>query len=142
MNLNKVTIAGRLTHDPEVKYTPKGTATADIGLAVNRKWRDESGQAKEETTFIDVTLWGKTAENAGKYLQKGSGVFIEGRLQTDTWEDKATGHKRSKLKVIADSMQFFSNGTTREPARQTGGYMPPNPPNPQTSDDGFDDIPF
>ena len=104
-SFNKVILMGNLTRDPQVRYTPGGTAVADIGLAVNRVWFDkQSNQKKEEVTFIDVTLWGRQAEVAGEYLSKGRGVLIEGRLQLDQWDDKTTGEKRSKLKVIGEEM--------------------------------------
>jgi single-strand DNA-binding protein len=109
-NLNKVLLIGNLTRDPEVRYTPKGTAVADIGIAINRVWSNDQGQRQEETTFVDVTLWGRQAELAQQYLSKGRGVFIEGRLQMDTWDDKQTGQKRSKLKVVAESLQFLPDG--------------------------------
>ena len=109
-NLNKVMLLGNLTRDPELRHTPKGSAVADLGVAVNRKIQDGNGGWKDETTFVDVTVWGSSAENAHKYLTKGRGVFIEGRLQMDTWDDKATGQKRSKLKVVADNVQFLPDG--------------------------------
>lgn len=109
-NLNKVMLIGNLTRDPELRHTPKGSAVADLGLAVNRKVQDGNGNWKDETTFVDVTVWGSSAENAQKYLTKGRGVFIEGRLQMDVWDDKATGQKRSKLKVVADNLQFLPDG--------------------------------
>ena len=109
-NLNKVLLLGNLTRDPELRYTPKGTAVADIGVAINRIWNNEQNQRQEETTFVDITLWGRQAEIAQQYLTKGRGVFIEGRLQMDTWEDKASGQKRSKLKVVAENLQFMPDG--------------------------------
>jgi single-strand DNA-binding protein len=109
-NLNKVMLLGNLTRDPELRHTPKGSAVADLGIAVNRKVQDGNGGWKDETTFVDVTVWGASAENAQKYLTKGRGVFIEGRLQMDVWDDKATGQKRSKLKVVADNLQFLPDG--------------------------------
>jgi single-strand DNA-binding protein len=109
-NLNKVMLIGNLTRDPELRYTPKGTAVADIGLAINRVWNNEQGQKQEETTFVDVTLWGRQAELAQQYLSKGRGAYIEGRLQLDTWDDKETGKKRSKLKVIGENLQFMPDG--------------------------------
>ena len=109
-NLNKVMLIGNLTRDPELRHTPKGSAVADLGLAVNRKVQDGNGGWKDETTFVDVTVWGSSAENAQKFLTKGRGVFIEGRLQMDVWDDKATGQKRSKLKVVADNLQFLPDG--------------------------------
>ncbi len=109
-NLNKVMLIGNLTRDPELRHTPKGSAVTDLGMAVNRKIADGNGGWKDETTFVDVTVWGATAENAHKYLSKGRGVFIEGRLQMDSWDDKATGQKRTKLKVVADNLQFLPDG--------------------------------
>ena len=106
-NLNKVMLIGNLTRDPEVKFTPKGTAIAEIGLAINRTWKNESGEKQEETTFVDVTLWGRQAEIAKEYLTKGRPVYIEGRLQLDSWDDKQTGQKRSKLKVTGEQMQLL-----------------------------------
>ena len=107
-SVNRVILVGNLTRDPEVRYIPSGSAVCELGLAVNRSWFDkQSNQRKEETTFVDVTLWGRTAELAGEYLSKGRPVLIEGRLQMDSWEDKQTGQKRSKLKVVADNMQFL-----------------------------------
>jgi single-strand DNA-binding protein len=104
---NRVLLLGNLTRDPQVRYTPGGTAVAELGLAVNRTWFDkQANQKKEETTFVDVTLWGRQAEVAGEYLSKGRSVFIEGRLQLDQWEDKTSGEKRSKLKVVGEAMQM------------------------------------
>jgi len=109
-NLNKVMLIGNLTRDPELRYTPKGTAVADIGMAINRVWTNDQGERQEETTFVDVTLWGRQAELAQQYLSKGRPVYIEGRLQMDTWEDKNSGQKRSKLKVVGENMQFIGSG--------------------------------
>ena len=111
-NLNKALLMGNLTRDPELRYTPKGTAVADLGIAVNRRVKDGDNWT-DETTFVDVTVWGKTAENVQKYLTKGRGVFIEGRLQLDQWEDKETGKKRSKLKVVAENVQFLPDGKSK-----------------------------
>ncbi|MEO7165793.1 MAG: single-stranded DNA-binding protein [Spartobacteria bacterium] len=108
-NLNKVLLMGNLTRDPEVRYTPKGTAVTELGIAVNRIYSGENGEKREEVTFVDVTVWGRTAENAGEYLKKGRPVFIEGRLQLDSWEDKQSGQKRNKLKVVADNVQFLGS---------------------------------
>ena len=108
-NFNKVMLMGNLTRDPEVRYTPKGTAVAEIGLAINRYFSGDNGEKREETTFVDVTLWGRTAEIAGEYLKKGRPVFIEGRLQLDTWDDKTSGQKRSKLKVVGEGMQLIGS---------------------------------
>lgn len=104
---NRVVLMGNLTRDPQVRYTGGGTAVADIGLAVNRTWFDkQSNQKKEETTFVDITLWGRQAEVAGEYLSKGRSVLIEGYLQLDQWDDKTSGEKRSKLKVVCENMQM------------------------------------
>lgn len=108
-SLNKVILIGNLTRDPEIRYTPKGSAVCDLGLAVNRRYTTESGERQEEVTFLDVVLWGKQAELAGQYLHKGRSVFIEGRLQMDTWEDKASGQKRSKIKIVSENMQFIDS---------------------------------
>jgi single-strand DNA-binding protein len=104
---NKVLLMGNLTRDPEVRYTPKGTAFATIGLAVNRVWTTETGEQKEEVTFVDIDVWGRQAETAGQYLAKGRPVFVEGRLKLDQWDDKQTGQKRNKLKVVAERIQFL-----------------------------------
>ncbi len=109
-SFNKVILVGNLTRDPEVRYIPNGTAVCDIGLAVNSQWTDrKTNERKEEVTFIDVTLWGRTAEIAGEYLAKGRPVLIEGRLHLDSWEDKESGQKRSKLKVIGESLQMLGS---------------------------------
>jgi len=124
---NKVTLIGNLTRDPEIKYTPKGTAIADIGLAVNRSYSTDSGEKREEVTFIDVTLWGRVAEIVGEYCKKGRPLFVEGRLQLDTWDDKQTGQKRSKLKVVGENIQLLSGreGGSESEGRDT---RPANPP--------------
>lgn len=107
-SFNKVILLGNLTRDPQVRRTPANMAVAEIGLAVNRYWFDkQSNQRKEETTFVDVTLWGRDAEVAGEYLSKGRPVLIEGRLQLDSWDDKQTGQKRSKLRVVCERMQLL-----------------------------------
>src|SRR2546430_17356087 len=153
-SFNKVILLGNLTRDPEVRYPPKGSAVCDLGIAVNRVYTTDSGERREEVTFVDVTLWGRTAEIAGEYLKKGRPVFIEGRLQLDSWDDKQTGQKRSKLKVIGESMQLLGGGrpggaTAAVPAeaagedQQTGGAKtsaPPKPSAPAAPDE--DEIPF
>ena len=123
-NLNKVMLIGNLTRDPELRFTPKGTAVADIAIAINRIWNNEAGQRQEETTFVDVTLWGRQAELAQQYLTKGRGIYVEGRLQMDTWDDKTTGQKRSKLKVIGENLQFLPDG--RSAAGTGGGRSTPS----------------
>jgi single-strand DNA-binding protein len=116
---NKVMLIGNLTRDPEIRYTPKGSAVADLGLAVNRVYTTENNERREEVTYIDVVLWSRLAELAGQYLNKGSAVFIEGRLQMDSWEDKQTGQKRSKIRVVGETMQFL--GGKREGDEGGGG---------------------
>jgi len=123
-SLNKVMLIGNLTRDPEIRYTPKGQAVTDIGLAVNRVYSTESGEKREEVTFIDVTLWGRTAEVVHQYCKKGRPLFVEGRLQLDTWDDKQTGQKRSKLKVIGDGIQLLGS---REAGGGEGGGSSPAP---------------
>jgi single-strand DNA-binding protein len=126
-SFNKVILLGNLTRDPEVRYTPKGTAVTDIGLAVNRVYTTDNNEKREEVTFVDVTLWGRTAEIAGEYLKKGRPCLIEGRLQMDTWDDKQSGQKRSKLKVIGEALQLLGSkpggaeagGEDRQSARST-----------------------
>src|SRR6202040_602809 len=108
-SFNKVILLGNLTRDPEVRYTPKGSAVCDLGIAVNRSYTTDAGEKREEATFVDVTLWGRTAEVAGEYLKKGRPVFIEGRLQLDSWDDKQTGQKRSKLKVVGEGLQLLGS---------------------------------
>ncbi len=107
-SFNKVLLMGNLTRDPELRYTPKGTAVAETGLAVNRTWNNEAGQKQEETLFMDIVFWGRQAETAQQYLTKGRPVFIEGRLTMDTWDDKQTGQKRTKHRVTVENFQFLT----------------------------------
>ena len=100
-------LIGNLTRDPELKTTQSGAQLAELGLAINRSRKTESGERIEETTFIDVTVWGKTAENVAKYLNKGRSVYVEGRLQLDSWQDQQTGQNRTKLRVIGESVNFL-----------------------------------
>jgi single-strand DNA-binding protein len=106
-DLNKVFLMGRLTFDPELRYTPSGSAVTDLRMATSRTWTGKDGDRKEETLFIDVTVWDRQAENCCQYLRKGSGVHIEGSLKMDTWDDKTTGEKRSKVRVQAERVQFL-----------------------------------
>jgi len=108
-NFNKVIIAGNLTRDPELRYTPKGTAVARITLAINRTWKSESGESKEEVSFVDVDVWGRQAEIISQYMKKGRPLLVEGRLKQDTWEDKNTKQKQSKLKVVLESFSFLDS---------------------------------
>jgi single-strand DNA-binding protein len=112
-NFNKVILAGNLTRDPELRYTPKGTAVARLGIAINRKWKSETGEMKEDVTFVDVDAFGKTAETIGQYLKKGRPILIEGRLRYETWEDKQTKQKKSKLGVVMETFQFLDSGGGR-----------------------------
>ena len=156
-SFNKVILLGNLTRDPEVRYTPKGSAVCDLGLAVNRAYTLENGEKREEVTFVDVVLWARLAEIAGEYLKKGRPVFIEGRLQLDTWDDKTSGQKRSKLRVIGETMQLLGGrpggsaaeggdesmssggGSERSSSRPRSSAPPPRPA-PSEPDD--DEIPF
>lgn len=115
-SVNRVMLLGNLTRDPEIKYTPKGTAIADISLAINHNYTTDGGEKRESVTFVDVTLWGRTAEIVGEYCKKGNPLFVEGRLQLDTWDDKTTGQKRSKLKVVGDNIQLLGS----KPQSDTG----------------------
>ena len=129
-NYNKVLLMGNLTRDPELRYTPKGQAVAKLGLAVNRRYTTESGEAREETTFVDIDAWGKQAEVICQYCKKGRPLFVEGRLKLDQWDDKTTGQKRSQLRVVLEGFQFVggppseggavpASGVVRPPARPT-----------------------
>src|SRR5437899_1925403 len=113
-SFNRVILMGNLTRDPELRYTPKGTAIAKIGLAVNRVWRTETGETKEEVTFVDIDSFGKQAETIAHYLKKGSPLLMEGRLRLDQWDDKQTGQKRSKLGVVLETFQFLGGGKGAE----------------------------
>ena len=110
-SFNRVILVGNLTRDPELRYTPKGMAIAKVGLAVNRNWTSESGEKKEEVTFVDVDIFGRTAENVAQYMRKGRPILIEGRLRLDQWDDKQTGQKRSKLGVVGEVVQFLGSPT-------------------------------
>ena len=127
-------------------------AIAKIGLAVNRNWTNEAGEKKEEVTFVDVDVWGRTAENVGQYMRKGSPILIEGRLRLDQWDDKQSGQKRSKLGVTAETVQFLSGGN-RPPGEGNApaaprAARPPTPPPTDGPSDGdlppqeADDVPF
>ena len=147
-SFNKVILLGNLTRDPEVRYTPKGTAVTELGMAVNRVYTAENGEKREETTFGDVTLWGRTAEIAGEYLKKGRPVLIEGRLQLDTWDDKQSGQKRSKLKVIGEGLQLLGgrpgggSGGDEEGGSRSSSRPAPPPKAAAPSEPDDDEIPF
>lgn len=159
-NLNKVMLIGNLTRDPEIKYTPKGTAIAAFGLAVNRNYTTESGEKREEVTFIDLEAYARLAEIIGEYCKKGRPIFVEGRLKLDTWDDKQSGQKRSKMKVVVETMQLLGGregGTggggggdyeadhSARPPQQQQRRAPAAPPRPAADPDldaAPDDIPF
>jgi single-strand DNA-binding protein len=108
-NFNKVILAGNLTRDPELRYTPKGTAIAKLGLAINRSWKTENGETKEEVTFVDVDAFGRQAEVIAQYMKKGRPLLVEGRLKLDQWEDKNTHQKQSKLRVVLEGFSFLDS---------------------------------
>lgn len=142
---NKVILAGNLTRDPELRYTPSGTAIAKFGLAINRKWKDAQNQVREEVTFVDVDAFGKSAETIANYLKKGRPILVEGRLKLDQWEDKQTQQKKSRLGVVLESFTFLDSGTgsggqAAAPAAASAPAQPPAPgegPPPEE-----DDVPF
>jgi single-strand DNA-binding protein len=164
-NLNKVFLMGNLTRDPELRYTPGGTAVASFGIAVNRRWTGQNGEQREETLFIDVNAFGRQAEVISEYLSKGRGVFIEGRLKLDQWQDKETGANRSKHVVVVDSFQFIggpggpggqggqggqgeeggsrgSRGGSRQGSRPASTSTPSPAPAEEAAPAEDDDIPF
>lgn len=154
-NLNKVMLIGNLTRDPELRVTPKGTAICTFSLAVNRKFKDESGGEREEVTYVDIEAWGKAGENISKYCTKGRPLFVEGRLRLDQWEDKNTKEKRSRMKVVCENFQFLGSGGQRSEAGNGGGeggesrYNAPAPrnaapsrPAPAQQENLDEDVPF
>lgn len=144
---NRVLLMGNLTRNPEIRYTPSGTAVADLGLAINESYKNKAGESVESTVFVDVVVWGRQAETSSEYLHKGSPVFVEGRLQLDQWENQQ-GEKRSKLRVRADRVQFLGSPGQRgtefaaAPAQETTAK--PSAPAPQAPPESFDDedVPF
>ena len=153
-NFNKVILAGNLTRDPELRYTPKGTAVCKFGLAINRNWTSETGEKKEEVTFVDVDAFSREAELIAQYFKKGRPILLEGRLRLDQWDDKQTGQKRSKLGVVLDRFTFIDSkpgdggsAPTPLPPRPTAApASAPEPSAPAPSDSepppGDDDVPF
>jgi len=151
---NRVILAGNLTRDPELRYTPKGTAIARIGMAVNRTWKTETGETKEEVTFVDVDAFGRQAEVIAQYMKKGRPLLVEGRLKLDQWEDKNTHQKQSKLKVVLEAFSFIDSrgggdggGGPAEPPRpkQTAAAAAPAPAQPAEAEGPApeeDDVPF
>ena len=153
-NLNRVFLAGNLTRDPEVRYTPTGTAVTDLGLAVNDTYKTKTGEIKETTTFVDIVVWGRQAETCGEYLSKGSPALIEGRLQLEQWQTES-GEKRSRLRVHADRVQFLGRpkksgevGDSPAPEKKAGKAAPPIPgadesaPPPADAGGDSEDLPF
>ena len=159
-NLNKVMLMGNLTRDPEIKFTPKGTAIANFGIAVNRTFTPEGGEKREEVTFIDLEAWGRTAEVIGEYFKKGRPIYVEGRLKLDQWDDKTTGKKMSKLRVVVESFEFLGSREGGGGGEGGGGSAPsgearssapqqrrapassPKPPADPDLDVQADDVPF
>ena len=152
-NFNKVILAGNLTRDPELRYTPKGTAIASFGLAINRKWKSETGEMKEEVTFVDVEAFARQAEVVAQYMKKGRPFLVEGRLRLDQWEDKNTHQKQSKLKVVLEGFSFIDTkgpdgGVPSEAPRARPAATPaasgnaPAAPEPEAAQPEEDDVPF
>ena len=151
-NFNKVILAGNLTRDPELRYTPKGMAVAKIGLAINRTWKNEAGETKEEATFVDVEAWGRQAEVISQYMKKGRPFLVEGRLKLDQWEDKNTHQKQSKLKVVLETFSFIDSNRgeaggapapAAPPARPAAASAPSAPPaEEESAPPEGDDVPF
>lgn len=140
-NLNKVMLIGRLTRDPELRYTPSGTAVCDVTIAVSRNYTTADGEKKEETCFADVTLWKRQAELCAEYLKKGREVFIEGRLITDKWETP-DGQKRSKMKIVAIGMQFLGRPPAQDRDEGGGAAHPPETPPEPPPEHGEEPPPF
>mgnify|MGYP000858820876 CR=1 FL=1 len=147
-SFNKVILAGNLTRDPELRYTPKGTAIAKLGLALNRSYTTESGERREEVTFVDVDAFGRQAEVIGQYMKKGRPLLVEGRLKLDTWEDKNTKQKQSKLKVVLESFSFIDSNrgdtdhANRPPASRPTSSAAPSEPVAGDEPPASDDVPF
>lgn len=155
-NLNRVEIGGTMTRDAEVTFTPKGTPVAKLSLAVNRQWKDDQGVKHEDVEFVDCEAWGRTAEVIGEHTGKGHGIFIEGRLKTDKWEDKKTGEKRSKVKIVIEKFHFVSkpkdkgDGEDSQPSKKeqyersqrVAARSAPKPKDPDLDPAADDDIPF
>ncbi|HEX2099671.1 MAG TPA: single-stranded DNA-binding protein [Candidatus Synoicihabitans sp.] len=137
-NLNRVLLIGNLTRDPELRVTPKGTGICQFGLAVNREYKDDAGKKHEETTFIDVEAWGRQGEAIAKYCTKGRPLFVEGRLKLEQWEDKTSGQKRSRMKVILENFQFLGG---RDDAPAPGARSAPTS-TPSAQDTEDEDVPF
>ena len=137
-NYNKVILMGNLTRDPEVRFAQNGTAICKIGLAVNRRYQDAAGEWKEEATFVDVTIFGKRGEAFAKFHAKGKPAFIEGELRLDTWDDKQSGQKRSKLYVVGNNWEFVGAGPG---ASRGGGFEDAPSSSSSSSGGGFQSAP-
>lgn len=133
-NLNRVCIAGNLTRDPQLKMLPGDRAVAEFGVAINHKYKAADGTPKEETTFVDIEAWGRTAELCGQYLTKGRPVYLEGRLKFEKWQTQ-DGEKRQKLKVTAESVQFLGPAPSRDSAAPTTAGAPAVPAAASATDD-------
>lgn len=138
-SFNQVTLLGNITRDPEIKYLQGGTAVCELSLATNRVYKTESGEKRDEVTFVDITFFGNAAKVIGEYVKKGSQLFIQGRLKMDSWEDAPTGKRRQKLKVIGDKFQFLG-GKSRDD--QSGGTRQERGQEPDIEPSADDDIPF
>jgi single-strand DNA-binding protein len=151
-NFNKVILAGNLTRDPELRYTPAGKAIAKFGLAINRNWTTDTGEKREEVTFVDIDAFGRQAEVISQYLKKGRPVLVEGRLKLDQWDDKQTGQKKSRLGVILESFSFLDSGRGggdpggAPAAPASAGRVAQSPAKPAADDadalPSEDDVPF
>ena len=136
---NKVIVVGNMTRDPELRYTPGGAAVCDIGIAVNEKYTDKSGQKVENVHFFDITAWAKTAELVSQYCRKGSSILVEGKLSQERWDDKTTGKKMSKVKIVAERVQFLNSKGQGQGGQDNGGGQ--GAPEPLVTPD-TEDIPF
>jgi len=132
-SFNKVYLMGNLTRDPESRVTPSGLTIVKLGLAVNRRYRTREGEQKEEVTFVDIDAFGVPAETIQKYCTKGSGLFVEGRLRLDQWQDKNTGDNRSKLSIVLENFQFVGGRGDSTDGGSGGGYEQSSPPSRSTS---------
>lgn len=146
-NFNKFIGMGNIVRDIDTRYSPSGTAVATSAIAINRKWKTEQGEDREEVCFVDWVAFGKTAETMAQYLKKGNPIFLEGRLVTQQWEDKQTGQKRSALKLTVERFQFIGQKEAAadgppapQPARPRMTAAPPNP-EPDAGGYGDDDVP-
>ena len=127
-SLNKVMLMGNLTRDPELRVTPKGTSICQFSLAINRQFKMESGESREEVIYVDIEAWGKQGETIAKYCTKGRPLYVEGRLRLDQWEDKNTKEKRSRMKVVLEGFQFLGDGRGGGGGPGGGGQGGDEPP--------------